>query len=75
MDNTPLDDVTSAYDSLADTASVGELEMITCEPDDASDYVDGVYITFEKLGQLVRRANSGPNKGHCSGCACEGAST
>lgn len=49
------------------SATIGSLTPIQVEPDDASDVDDGVYVTYEYLGQLVRRANSRP---HCPGCAC-----
>lgn len=46
-------------------ASVGALTPISVEPDTASEETDGVYVTYEYLGQLVRRANG---RTHCPGC-------
>lgn len=52
-------------------SSVGELELVTCEPDTESTDNDGVYISFEYLGQLIRRANGQAVDGvHCAGCQC-----
>lgn len=40
---------------------------VTCEPDSGSDLPDGMYVTYEYLGMLVRRANG---NAHCQGCRC-----
>ncbi len=55
--------------SSDDPSSVGTLEPIVCEPDSNIDYVDGVYITFAKLANLIGRANA-PSSTHCVGCTC-----
>lgn len=46
---------------------VGVLEPVVCEPDTDTREADGVYVTYEYLGQLVRRAQATV---HCVTCSC-----
>jgi hypothetical protein len=56
---------------MSERVNVGELAPVTCEPDTVSDPNDGVYITYEYLGQLIRRATGVESRQvHCTGCAC-----
>jgi hypothetical protein len=41
---------------------------VTCEPDTVSDLNDGMYVTYEYIGQLMRRAQQVT---HCQTCTCE----
>jgi hypothetical protein len=42
---------------------------VSVEPDSQSDLNDGMYVTYEYLGQLIRRANHTSDT-HCVGCRC-----
>ena len=42
---------------------------VVCEPDTVSDLNDGMYVTYEYLGQLIRRANANTVV-HCGSCTC-----
>ena len=64
-----LNDTQSDDDALADSVS----HTVECAPDTDIDYVDGMYVTYEKLGQLVRRANA-VRTVHCPGCMCDSTS-
>jgi hypothetical protein len=41
--------------------------VVTCEPDSGPDLNDGMYVTYEYLGQLIRRAQ---HVMHCQTCTC-----
>lgn len=57
-------------DGASTVPSVGVLEPVICEPDTNEPVdTDGVFITYEYLGQLIRRANTNTPT-HCTTCTC-----
>ncbi len=49
---------------------ISEVSSVVCAPDTDVDTIDGAYVTFEYLAQLIGRAKST----HCATCTCDVAS-